>query len=166
MKEFGHMGTILGSFPRDLDRDDPETDLRKALMTGANGPQETRQILSTGAHDLPVIATETPALLSIGAQDLHVMETETPALLSIEVLGPHVMETETPALLSIEVLDLHMMGIGMLLTKAPIDPSKATAFSTMMCQSQYRTQALRASGYMVPTPSWQLCAATDAKFTN
>ena len=134
------METALDSSPRDLDQNDLETDLSVALVTGASGLQETRQILLKGVLGL------------------HVMETETLVL--------HAMAINAQSLLSIGVLDLHAMETGTLLTKVPIDLSKATAFSTMMCQSRYLTRALQANGYMVSTPSWQLCAATDAKFTN
>jgi hypothetical protein len=129
-KEFGHMETALGSSPRALDQDDPETDLHKALVIGVNGLHETRRVLSIGAFD------------------------------------PHVMVTEIPTPPPIETLALHATETEKLLTRAPVDPSRATAFSTMMYQSRYRTRARQANGYMVPTPSWQLCAATDAKSTN
>jgi hypothetical protein len=188
-KEFGHMGTTLGSSRRARDQNDPETDLQEALVTRANGRQETRQNLSIGARDPRVMETDHPAVLSTEVLALHVMETDPPAVLSTEALALHAMEkesqavlsTEVPALhvmetdppavhstetlalhamktnarlsLSIEVPDLHAMETGALLTKALIDQPKASAFSTMMCQSRYRTRALRANGYTVSTPS-------------
>ena len=129
------METALGSSRRDLGQDELETDLREALGTGVSGLQETRRVLS------------------IGALDPHVMETETPAVLSTELLALHAMEINAQPALSNGVPGLHAMETGTLLTNASTDPSKATASSTMMCQSQYLTRALQASGCMVSTPS-------------
>ena len=89
------METALDSSPRDLDQNDLETDLSVALVTGASGLQETRQILLKGVLGL------------------HVMETETLVL--------HAMAINAQSLLSIGVLDLHAMETGTLLTKVPID---------------------------------------------
>jgi hypothetical protein len=170
-KEFGHMGITLGSSRRVRDQNDPETDLQEGLVTGANGPQETRRNLSIGALDPRVMETDHPAVLSTEVLALLAMATGSPAVLSTEALALHAMETETPAILSTEMLallametvtqpplsigvpDLHAMETGTLLTKPLIDQPKATAFSTMMYQSRYHTRALRANGYMVSTRS-------------
>lgn len=72
-KEFGHMGTTLGSSRKDLDLDDPERGLQEALVTGANGPQKTRRNLSIGANGPRVMEIDHPAVLSTEVLALHAM---------------------------------------------------------------------------------------------
>jgi hypothetical protein len=99
-------------------------------VTGANGLQEIRQSLSTGA----LAPTEIRALPSTKVLTLHATEIEAQPDLSIGVLDLYVMEAEAPANLSTETLALHVMETGTLRTKAPSDPSEASALSTTMCQ--------------------------------
>jgi hypothetical protein len=99
-------------------------------VIGANGLQEIRRSLSIGAP----APTQTRAIPSTGAPALRATETGAPASLSTEALALHVMGTDSQPALSIEAPGLHAMETGMLLTKAPSDPSEASALSTTMCQ--------------------------------
>jgi hypothetical protein len=107
--------------------------------------------LSTGM--LALHATEDGQLILLRrAPGLHVMETELPAPHSTKVLALHATKIDARPALLIGVLGPRAMETGTLLIKAPIDLSKATASSTMMCQWRYHTRALQANGSMVSTP--------------
>jgi hypothetical protein len=133
-KEFGHTGIALDSSRRDPDQDDPETGLQEALVTGVSGLQEIRRSLLTGALDLHAMETEIPAVLSTEMLALPAKEIDAQPNLSIGALDLYAMETGAPANLTTEMLAQHAMATGTPLTKAPSDPSEASALSTTMCQ--------------------------------